>query len=251
MFVNLPEYLCGSNKRKMRTFILKWDPDHSPYGLVDFQRDFPKLEYGLFSWKLEEYEGLRSGDNFFLVKTGKGNCGVVMKGFFISDPFPVRNGGDSSTKVNLRPTYMFHPDSPKGILRLDELRTSIPDFPWEEGISGRRLSGHQTEILGLMWDRFLEEHDNGDYDGILADRNRRPDAGIDDAVALASEVLYDREDINGEPLILKSLRSGLSGTTIEEKIRGFLLDVMSDPEWDAGALREKGFSETVVESLLA
>ena len=173
-----------------------------------------------------------------------------MKGFFISDPFPVRNGGDSSTKVNLRPTYMFHPDSPKGILRLDELRASIPDFPWEEGISGRRLSGHQTEILGLMWDRFLEEHDNGDYDGILADRNSRPDAGIDDAVALASEVLYDREDINGEPLILKSLRSGLSGTTIEEKIRGFLLDVMSDPEWDAGALREKGFSETVVESLL-
>ena len=101
-----------------------------------------------------------------------------------------------------------------------------------------------------MWDRFLEEHDNGDYDGILADRNRRPEAGIDDAVALASEVLYDREDINGEPLILKSLRSGLSGTTIEEKIRGFLLDVMSDPEWDAGALREKGFSETVIESLL-
>ena len=234
----------------MNTFILKWNPEASPYSLIDFQRDFPKLEYGLFSWKLEEYEGLRSGDNFFLVKTGKGNCGVVMKGFFISDPFPVRNGGDSSTKVNLRPTYMFHPDSPKGILRLDELRASIPDFPWEEGISGRRLSGHQTEILGLMWDRFLEEHDNCDYDGILADRNRRPDAGIDDAVALASEVLYDREDINGEPLILKSLRSGLSGTTIEEKIRGFLLDVMSDPEWDAGALREKGFSETVVESLL-
>ena len=235
----------------MNTFILKWNPEASPYSLIDFQRDFPKLEYGLFSWKLEEYEGLRSGDNFFLVKTGKGNCGVVMKGFFISDPFPVRNGGDSSTKVNLRPTYMFHPDSPKGILRLDELRASIPDFPWEEGISGRRLSGHQTEILGLMWDRFLEEHDNCDYDGILADRNRRPDAGIDDAVALASEVLYDREDINGEPLILKSLRSGLSGTTIEEKIRGFLLDVMSDPEWDAGALREKGFNETVVESLLA
>lgn len=250
MFVNLPEYLCGSNKRKMRTFILKWDPDHSPYGLVDFQRDFPKLEYGLFSWKLEEYEGLRSGDNFFLVKTGKANCGVVMKGFFISDPFPVKIGGDSSTKVNLRPTYMFHPDSPKGILRLDELRASIPDFPWEEGISGRRLSGHQTEILGLMWDRFLEEHDNGDYDGILADRNRRPEAGIDDAVALASEVLYDREDINGEPLILKSLRSGLSGSTTEDKIRGFLHDVICSPEWGAGHLRERGFSETIIDGLV-
>ena len=99
-------------------------------------------------------------------------------------------------------------------------------------------------------DRYASRKQRRKKACILADRNRRPDAGIDDAVALASEVLYDREDSNGEPLILKSLHSGLSGTTSDEKIRGVLLYVMSDPEWDAGSLREKGFSETVVESLL-
>ena len=199
----------------MDTFILKWNPEASPYSLIDFQRDFPQLEYGNFRWVLNEASGLRSGDNFFLVKTGKGSCGIVMKGFFISEPYSIKKDGTSGYMVDLRPTYMFHPDNPKGILPLNELKAGIPD-----------------------------------YDGILADRNRRPSAGVDDAVSLVSEVLYDKKDSAGDPLILRALRSGLSGETVEDKIRGFLHDVISTPDWDAGALRDRGFSEAVIDGLL-
>ena len=237
------------NKTEMKTFILKWDPEGSAYSLVDFQKDFPNLEYGAFRWVVEEPDGIRSGDNFYMVKTGRGRCGIVMKGFFTSEPYPKKKGS-SSCVVDLRPTCMIHPDNPKGILSLDALKSAIPDFPWEDGVSGRLLSRSQAEIVNRMWEQFIKGYDNCDFDGILADRNRRPPAGIDDAVGLAADVLYDREDRNGEPLILKSLRSGLNGSTIEEKIRGFLLEVIADREWSAGALRERGFSEAVVEGLL-
>lgn len=234
----------------MNTFILKWNPEASPYSLIDFQRDFPQLEYGNFRWVLDEASGLRSGDNFFLVKTGKGSCGIVMKGFFISEPYSIKKDGTSGYMVDLRPTYMFHPDHPKGILPLNELKAGIPDFPWEGEASGIMLSRRQCDILSLMWGRFLEGYDNSDYDGILADRNRRPSAGVDDAVSLVSEVLYDKKDSAGDPLILRALRSGLSGETVEDKIRGFLHDVISTPDWDAGALRDRGFSEDVIDGLL-
>lgn len=237
------------NKTEMKTFILKWNPEGSAYSLIDFQKDFPNLEYGVFRWTVEEPKGIRSGDNFYLVKTGRGNCGIVMKGFFISEPY-LKKKGSSSCVVDLRPTCMIHPDNPKGILSLEALKSNISDFPWEDGVSGRLLSRSQAEIVNRMWEQFIKGYDNCDFDGILADRNRRPPAGIDDAVVLAADVLYDREDRNGEPLILKSLRSGLNGSTIEEKIRGFLLEVIADREWSAGALRERGFSEAVVEGLL-
>ena len=234
----------------MKTSILKWNPERTSYGLNDFQRDFTKLEYGPFRWPVEEAESIRSGDNFFLVKTGGGNCGIVMKGFFISDSYPAKKGS-ASKMADIRPTHMFHPDNPKGILTLTELKAGIPDFPWENWASGHRVSESQAATLNRMWERFLCSYDNSDYDGILADRNRKPQAGIDDAVLLASEALYDRTDSSGEPLILRSLRSGLSGATEEDKIRGFLRDVVSDPEWSPGALRERGFSETTVDGLFS
>ena len=238
------------NKTEMKTFILKWDPDSSAYSLTDFQKDFPNLEYGVFRWTVEEPEGIRSGDNFYLVKTGRGNCGIVMKGFFVSDPYSAERNGDNNKVVDLRPTYMFHPDNPKGLLTLDDLRAVIPGFPWEDNTSGLELSSRQNDIMDFMWCRFLEGFDNSDYDGILADRNRRPIAGIDDAVSIASEVLYDHEDITGEPLILQSLRLGLSGDTPEDKIRGFLRNVIDFPDWGAGSLRERGFSEAVIDGLV-
>ena len=237
------------NKTEMKTFILKWNPDGSAYSLTDFQKDFPNLEYGAFRWNIEEPEGIRSGDNFYLVKTGRGSCGVVMKGFFISAPHPMKKGS-ASLVADLRPTCMIHPDNPKGILSLAALKSAIPDFQWEDVISGHVLSRRQAEIVNHMWELFINSYGDCDFDGILADRNKRPAAGIDDAVALAAEVLYDRDDCNGEPLILRSLRSGLNGSTLEDKIRGFLLEVFEDREWSAGALREKGFSEAIVDGLV-
>ena len=54
----------------MKTFILEWNPALSPYGLIDFQHDFARMEYGDFEWQLEDHDDVCSGDNFYMVKTG-------------------------------------------------------------------------------------------------------------------------------------------------------------------------------------
>ena len=82
-------------------------------------------------------------------------------------------------------------------------------------------------------------------------RDNRPDAGIDEAVALASEALFDKKAPDGTPLILHSLSAGLAGRTEEEIIRGFLLPVIKEKEWSVGEIREKGFSESIVDSLMS
>ena len=78
-----------------------------------------------------------------------------------------------------------------------------------------------------------------------------PVAGIDDAVEVASDAHYDMKDLDGNPAILHPLTVGLTGKTEKEKICGFLHDVIEDSEdWHPGALREKGFTEDVVDTLL-
>lgn len=238
-------------RKAMRTFILGWNPSKSSYGLVDFQRDFLNLEYGDFEWKLDQWQGIRSGDNFLMVKTGDGNRGIVMRGFFLSAPHPRRGGRSDVLYVDLRPTFMIHPDHPKGILPIDLLMHTMPGFRWDEDTSGRELPECCVRELEPLWRGFLSCFIPADYDNVRLGRDNRPDAGIDEAVALASEALFDKKAPDGTPLILHSLSAGLAGRTEEEIIRGFLLPVIKEKEWSVGEIREKGFSESIVDSLMS
>ena len=58
------------------------------------------------------------------------------------------------------------------------------------------------------------------------------------------------KDKDGKPAILHSLAAGLAGRTDEERICGFLHDVMVDTGWTAGDIREKGFPERIVNTLV-
>lgn len=230
----------------MKTFILEWFTSDSPYRLVDFQHDFPRIEYGDFEWKLDDRrDGIRSGDNFYMVKTGKGNCGVVMKGFFLNEP----QEGKDGCYVSLRPLVMVHPDHPKGLLSTKDLAEAFPKYFSVYGTPAWDVTS-AAETLDELWEEYLRRFDPTDYDGILLAKNSRPEAGVEDAIALASEALYDVRDHDGNPAIIHSLRVGLKGKTDVEKICGFLHEVLRDPEWTAGDLRDRGFSEEVVDTLL-
>ena len=76
-------------------------------------------------------------------------------------------------------------------------------------------------------------------------------AGIDEAVALAAEALFDKKDQDGTPLILQSVSAGLAGRTEEEKVTGFLSPVIRNSGWTAGDIREKGFSEEIIDSIMS
>ena len=232
---NHPFTFAQETRQTMKTFILEWDPALSPYGLIDFQHDFARMEYGDFEWQLEDNDDVRSGDNFYMVKTGSGNCGVVMKGFFLTDPWPCKG----ASVVDLRPLVMVHPDHPKGILQFSH-ETSLQRGPLSEDVSF---------WLNSLWMDYLTRFSPSDYDGILLGYNAKPLAGIDEAIALASEALFDVRDSDGHPAIIHSLKEGLMGKDDDEMICGFLHDVLLSPDWSLGDLRDKGFSEQIVDRL--
>ena len=58
------------------------------------------------------------------------------------------------------------------------------------------------------------------------------------------------KDLDGRPAILHPLSFGIARTNDEEMICGFLHDVLVDSEFSAGELREDGFSEHIVDTLI-
>ena len=126
----------------------------------------------------------------------------------------------------------------------------MPEFEWNGGHSGRQLPEAYREILDGLWGNYESRFRAWALDGRRADRSSRPKAGIDEAVALAAEALFDKKDQDGTPLIIRSVSAGLAGQTEEEKVTGFLSPVLTNTGWTAGDLREKGFSEMIIDSLV-
>ena len=58
------------------------------------------------------------------------------------------------------------------------------------------------------------------------------------------------KDLDGRPAILHPLSVGMARTNDEEMICWFLHDVLEDSEFSAGELREDGFSEHIVDTLI-
>lgn len=75
------------------------------------------------------------------------------------------------------------------------------------------------------------------------------ESGIDEAVAIASTVFRNKRDLDGNPDILHSLAVGIAGQTKNEKIVGFLHDVVEDSDVTFEDLDEYGFSAEVLEAL--
>jgi len=73
------------------------------------------------------------------------------------------------------------------------------------------------------------------------------EAGIDDAVALATRVFFGLRDRDGNPQILHALAVGMKGLNKTQKIAGFLHDVVKDSGVTLEDLAKWGFSQGVVE----
>lgn len=75
------------------------------------------------------------------------------------------------------------------------------------------------------------------------------EAGIDDAVDLATRTFFGLRDLDGNPQILHSLAVGMAGNTKNEMIVGFLHDVVEDSNSTLEDLLTYGFSDEVVEAV--
>ena len=151
--------------------------------------------------------------------------------------------------MDLRPTFMVHPDRCR-MITTDELTEAIPEFEWDRGHSGMELPQVLASKLDTLWEEYIGSLDGDVWDTERASRNLIPEAGIDDAIRIASEAHYDAKDLDGRPVILHPLSVGMSGSNEEEMICGFLHDVLEDSDFNAGELRDRGFTEHIVDTLL-
>lgn len=75
------------------------------------------------------------------------------------------------------------------------------------------------------------------------------EAGIDDAVDLATRTFFGQRDLDGNPQILHALAVGMAGKTKNEMIVGFLHDVVEDSPTTLENLRVYGYSDEIVEAV--
>lgn len=75
------------------------------------------------------------------------------------------------------------------------------------------------------------------------------EAGIDDAIDLATRVFFGKRDLDGNPEILHALNVGMAGNNKTEMIVGFLHDVVEDSSVTLEDLSQWGYSEEVVSAV--
>ena len=144
-----------------KTFIMRWNTDISNYTLSEFEdamEDF--FDEGFYyDWSIWDYQKAHIGDHFYMIRTGEGINGVVMRGTIIGNPYPDEDWSGKGRKVyyiRMSLTNMIHPERTPLLLTTDELLEAIPDFNWKEGHSGEILSDSQADKLEEVWRDYIE-----------------------------------------------------------------------------------------------
>lgn len=144
-----------------KTFIMRWNTDISNYKLSEFEdamEDF--FDEGFYyDWSIWDYQKAHVGDKFYMIRTGEGKNGVVMRGTIIGQPYPDEDWSGKGRKVyyiRMGLTNMIHPDRSPLLLTTDELTEAIPDFNWKDGHSGEILSDSQANKLEDVWKDYIE-----------------------------------------------------------------------------------------------
>ncbi len=158
----------------MNTFIIFWNPDSPLWNYKDYKEDFDMpLERGLLC-EVKDWKKARAGDRFFMVCTGKSGLGgkgngVIMSGYFVSDPFPDHaesSEGKEAYYVSVEPDYTF--DTMRiQTLSVGFLEEKIPEFDWRHGPSGKVLNNKTAAKLERLWGQFLK-----DIEAYFHDRRR-------------------------------------------------------------------------------
>ena len=224
--------------KEMRTFIIPWDPDGSGFAAGQLRRVLPDPDYCSFDWPSDGLGQVRSGDNFYLVCMD-GDPFVAMRGFFLTDPKP-------EGRIGMRPTFISWPDGDTPRLQMGTL-----GFDWSRYCNGTPLPETDGKAISALMDAFLEGQKETFFDGIHAERSRKPAANVDDAIGLAADTYCDEVDpVDGRPAIISILRVATQGKDDDEVICGALRDILGKAGWTPGRLREWGFQERIVDSLL-
>ena len=144
-----------------KTFIMRWNTDISNYKLCEFEEAMDDFEVDGFyyDWSIWDYQKAHIGDRFFMIRTGEGKHGVVMRGTIIGAPYSDEDWSGKGRKVyyiRMSLSHMIHPEKSPLLLTTEELGNAIPSFNWEEGHSGMLLDDITAMQLDELWQDYVE-----------------------------------------------------------------------------------------------
>ncbi|MBP3228557.1 MAG: hypothetical protein J6M53_07255 [Bacteroidaceae bacterium] len=140
--------------------ILKWNPAVSSIRMDDWETVMRLRPFGSLNWSVWEHDKVAQWQDFYMLKVGEGQTGIVMKGCFESLPYTAEDWsgkGRTTYYCDLRPRVMLHPDRDP-ILTTEELERAIPGVDWRGGHSGVVLSEADSTKLGRLWSKFISKH---------------------------------------------------------------------------------------------
>ena len=136
--------------------ILKWNPAISSYSMCRYLNAISWSEPDS-DWSICEYEKVKKGDQFFMLKVGMGTCGIVSAGSITSNPDAGEDWSGRGRKVyyaDYECSIMVNLET-LPILERSTLQKNIPDFDWNGGHSGVVLNEEQSAVLNQLFEKYL------------------------------------------------------------------------------------------------
>ena len=160
-----------------KTFIMRWNTDISNYKLCEFEEAMDDFEEDGFyyDWSIWDYQKAHYGDKFYMIRTGSGKHGVVMRGTIIGTPYLDEDWSGRGRKVyyiRMSLSHMIHPEKSPLLLTTEELGKAMPGFNSEEGHSGMILDDSTAMQLDELWEDYVErfhllaEEEGADFNNV-------------------------------------------------------------------------------------
>lgn len=244
----------------MSTVIFKWNPAFSSYTMMSFLRDLSyckdeDAEYVRFNWSVWDYDKIGEGDEFYWVKVGLGQTGIVGHGRITSGPYEGKDWSGKGRRmfyVDFVPDVLINPDA-LPLLGCRQLSAAIPDFEWDKGHSGLVLKGCQAETLGCLWSDYLELNKKDFLRKALKDNDYLfMERGLEEiALEIAERAHRGQKDKAGKEYIEHPKRVADKCDAAEERIVALLHDTIEDTDVTPEFLTENGFPEDIIDAVLS
>ena len=239
----------GKEKSVEKTMLVLWKPSKTSCTMERFDEILADWTDGWtpeeIEWHVGKNEQARKGDWLYIVDTESVVQGVAMVG-------QVTDYDKKTGIASIELKAMFHPDrSP--MLTTDELKAHLKGVDWCDKSPLKSLTEKQSERLGKIWRAFIANNrDVFKPRAAICEEwleEQQQASLIDKAIALAVEAHSSDIDLDGNPTILHALSVGMAGKSDNEKIVGFLHDVVEDTEYTFDDIAAEGFDEETMEAL--
>lgn len=148
-----------------KTFILRWDTDISCHRLTDFEAGLDNFHdnYFYYNWSIWDHAKAHEGDRYYMIRTGAGRNGIVMRGTFLGQAYTDNDWSGRGRRVyyiDMCVEDMLHPELCPLLLTTDELAEALPDFDWQSGHSGVLLDDMTARRLDAIWAEYRTRLDD-------------------------------------------------------------------------------------------